>query len=73
MAESTRTHACILMRLHVSDPTPPPKASTPDTPDFSPEAIVEALNEGDAGTVAEAREGVEPHAANALRDSCARC
>ena len=25
----------------MSDPTPPPKASTPDTPGFSPEAIAE--------------------------------
>ena len=56
MAESTRTHACILMRLHVSDPTPPPKASTPDTPDFSPEAIAEALNEATPGPW-QAREG----------------
>ena len=29
MAESTRTHACILMRLPVPDPTPPPKARWP--------------------------------------------
>ena len=34
----------------------PPKASTPDTPDFSPEAIAEALNEATPGPW-QAREG----------------
>ena len=29
--------------------TPPPKASTPDTPDFSPEAIAEALRKATPG------------------------